>query len=57
MTGRWASVRILAWAMRRGFMTPAEALEVTAKAFPHRDAAWRLALVNEAVERNGAQAG
>jgi hypothetical protein len=49
--GRRIDVRVMAFALRRG-LTPAEVLTAAGKAFPHRDSAWRLALLEDAQAHN-----
>lgn len=48
--GRWLALRALVYGLRRK-LEPDEAAAAIAKAFPRRDAAWRLELLKEAQQR------
>lgn len=50
--GRWFTVSIIAWGLRRGALTPESALRTIARTHPHRDSAWRLAALEDAQARN-----
>ena len=49
--GRWIAVRVAALGLRRG-VSIAEVMRALVKSYPHRDGAWRLALLEEAEARN-----
>lgn len=53
--GRWLTVQIVAWAMRRGLDT-ATIDEAMRKSHPHRDWAWRAQVYDDARARTGRQA-
>jgi hypothetical protein len=49
--GRWLTVRVIARGLRDGALSSESALRTIGRTHPHRDAAWRLAVLEDAQAR------
>lgn len=49
--GRWFTVWVITWGLRLG-VPPVDMLGLLAKSLPHRDGAYRIELLEDAMARN-----